>query len=103
MTGTGTTQEVLNFSVPAGVWLYEAQAVVGSSFTVPYFEWSLSTTSAVSDSSRICGGYVATTGIWSKNTGILVNSATTTWYLNAKGGVANVQYTSIFIYITRIA
>lgn len=103
MTGVGTAQEVTNFSVPPGVWLYEAQAIVGSSFAVAYFEWYLSSASATVDLTRVCGGCITVQGIWSRNTGIISNTATTTWYLNAKAAVANVQYTNINICLTRIA
>ena len=103
MTGVGTPQEVTNFSVPPGVWLYEAQVIVGSTFAVSYFEWYISSASATVDLTRVCGGCITVQGIWSRNTGIISNTATTTWYLNAKAAVANVQYTNINICLTRIA
>jgi len=99
----GTVTQATNFSVPAGIWIYEAQLVVGGSAV--YFEYYISINDTTADTTRVAGGFTTTNGVWSRNTGVITNTTGTsaTWYLNIKSGSASIGFGAINVTITRIA
>jgi hypothetical protein len=99
----GTITEAANFPVPAGIWIYEAQLV--SSQNAVYFEYYIASAGGASDTTRVAGGFTTTSGIWSRNTGVITNTtgSSATWYLNVKSGTASIAFGAINVTITRIA
>jgi len=108
--GTVTTSATIStitqwssFTVPVGVWMYEAVLFMPAS--INNIEWYISSTTATADSTRLCGGVsVAGSGVGSRASGIIQQAATSAiWYLNGKSTVASVSITNINICLTRIA
>jgi len=96
-----TITQWASFTVPAGVWLYEAVLFINT-VSVPFVEWYVSATTASGDASRLCGGLTTTVGLASRGTGVIPNASSATWYLNGKSNIASVSITNINVYLTRI-
>jgi hypothetical protein len=99
----GTITQWASFTVPVGVWMYEAVLFIPAS--ISNVEWYISSTTATADSTRLCGGVsVAGSGVGSRACGIIQQAtASATWYLNGKSTVASVSIININVCLTRIA
>jgi hypothetical protein len=104
-TGASTANSTVNltsFTLEAGVWMFECNMLIGVA-PLAAFEWYISATSATSDTSRTCGALTTTASIQTRMSGVIVNSTSSSWYLNCKSSGNSTPLTNIYLYVTRMA
>jgi hypothetical protein len=98
----GTVTTISSFTVPQGIWIYEATVYLPN-YPTAFVEWYVTNLTGTIDSQRLCGVCNTTSGITSRSTGTINNASSSTWYVTAKcdtlasRGVLNVN-----VYLTRI-
>ena len=99
----GTITTISSFTVPQGIWIYEA-IVYLSNYPTGFIEWYITNIQSTMDNQRMCGALTTTSGITSRSTGTINNASSSTWYLTAKcDNEANKSILTLKIYLTRIA
>jgi len=99
----GTVTTIVSFTVPQGIWLYEAVLYLPN-YPTAFIEWYVTNVTGTLDSQRLCGACTTTSGITSRSTGTINNATSSTWYVTAKcDGEASKSIVSVKVYITRIA
>jgi hypothetical protein len=97
----GTILTISSFTVPQGIWIYEA-IIYLPNYPTGFFEWYISNVVDGSSNESITG-VSSSTDVTSRSTGIINNASSSTWYLTAKSSTASRGVLSVKLYLTRLA